>query len=115
MLSFFRLCLEYNGLGKDENSTKLSGLIDSEAVTSLLESEQFVAIKIESDKEEYNQFVKICELNIGTGHVISSEKISYLFVYILCSSRSTRSRSLNLLHSEWYSAQGRHERCQVGR
>lgn len=38
----------------------MTELIDNELVTAQLESESFVAIKVQSDKEEYMQFAKIC-------------------------------------------------------
>lgn len=48
-------------LGKDENSKAMTKLIDNKAIAGKLESNAFVAIKIESDKEEYIQFAKICK------------------------------------------------------
>lgn len=47
--------------GKDEISQQMTNLINSESVSSRLESSSFVAIRIQSDKEEYMQFAKICE------------------------------------------------------
>jgi hypothetical protein len=35
--------------------------IDSEPISRMLESQSFVSIKVESDKEEYMQFAKICK------------------------------------------------------
>lgn len=39
----------------------MTKLIDNAAIAKKLESNAFVAIKIESDKEEYIQFAKICK------------------------------------------------------
>lgn len=47
--------------GNDENSKRMTELINSENVSSRLESKSFVAIKIQSDKEEYMNFAKICK------------------------------------------------------
>lgn len=48
-------------LGHDENSKQMTELIDNDSIKSKLESESFVAIKLDSDKEEYMQFAKICK------------------------------------------------------
>ncbi|CAG9800709.1 unnamed protein product [Chironomus riparius] len=48
--------------GKDENSQTLTKYINSEAISSRLQSKSFVAIRIESDKPEYIQFCKIYQL-----------------------------------------------------
>lgn len=39
----------------------MTELINNDSIKSKLESESFVAIKVESDKEEYMQFAKICK------------------------------------------------------
>lgn len=49
--------------GNDENSKQLTELINSDSVAARLESKSFVAIKIQSDKEEYMNFAKICEFS----------------------------------------------------
>lgn len=48
-------------IGKDENSNKLTAMIDDERISSILESNSFVAITIHSDSQEYVQFAKICK------------------------------------------------------
>lgn len=48
--------------GKDENSTKLSKFIDEPRVKSKLETDDFVAIKIESDSQAYMQFASIYQM-----------------------------------------------------
>lgn len=39
----------------------MTDLINSEQIKQKLESDSFVAVKIESDKEEYMHFAKICK------------------------------------------------------
>lgn len=53
--------MKFNFSGKDEVSKKVTDFINNEAVSSRLESEKFVAIKIQSDQDEYMQFAKICK------------------------------------------------------
>lgn len=50
----------------------MTTLLDSQKVSELVESPSFVAIKVESGKEEYTQFARICELWFlnRKGHVI---------------------------------------------
>lgn len=48
--------------GNDEMSAKLRRFIDEEKIRSKLESEHFVAIKIDSGSESYMQFAQICKL-----------------------------------------------------
>lgn len=43
---------------------ELSNLINNDKITQKLESESFVAIKIDSEKEEYVQFCKICKYSM---------------------------------------------------
>lgn len=47
--------------GQDEDSKQMTELISNESVSAKLESESFVAIRVQSDKEEYMQFAKICK------------------------------------------------------
>lgn len=49
-------------VGKDENSKQMTELINNESITTKLESQAFVAIRLDSDKEEYIMFAKICKL-----------------------------------------------------
>lgn len=42
----------------------MTELINNDSVAARLESKSFVAIKIQSDKEEYMNFAKICEFSI---------------------------------------------------
>ncbi|KAJ9592417.1 hypothetical protein L9F63_015937 [Diploptera punctata] len=48
--------------GQDDVSRTAAVTVDSEAVSSKLETEDFVAIKLESDSETYRQFVQIYQL-----------------------------------------------------
>uniref|UniRef100_A0A1L8DT63 UBX domain-containing protein 4 n=1 Tax=Nyssomyia neivai TaxID=330878 RepID=A0A1L8DT63_9DIPT len=48
--------------GTDELSINLGGLIDSDTIRKYLESERFVAIRIESGSEAYQQFAQIYQL-----------------------------------------------------
>jgi UBX domain-containing protein 1/4 len=48
--------------GKDDNSKCITNILNTESISSKLKSEMFVAVKIESDKEEYLQFCKIFQL-----------------------------------------------------
>jgi hypothetical protein len=78
--------------GKDESSKQMTELIENEAITHKLESDAFVSVKVESDKEEYMQFAKICksrETSSAQRHVTSN---CTLF------SRSTRSCPFNIFH-----------------
>ncbi|CRK96074.1 CLUMA_CG009510, isoform A [Clunio marinus] len=48
--------------GTDENSKQMTEWLNSDLVSTTLESKKFVSIKIQSDKEEYIQFAKIYQL-----------------------------------------------------
>jgi hypothetical protein len=48
--------------GKDDLSKSIAATIDSTAISSKLESEDFVVIKINSGSETYRQFAQICIL-----------------------------------------------------
>jgi hypothetical protein len=48
--------------GKDDASRNTASAVDDVAVSSTLESEDFVAIKIDSGSEAYTQFAQICIL-----------------------------------------------------
>lgn len=48
--------------GADELSQNLTVTISDSRIRLLLESDRFVAIKIQSDSEAYGQFVQICKL-----------------------------------------------------
>lgn len=39
----------------------MTELIDNEQIKQKLESDSFVAVKVESDKEDYMHFAKICK------------------------------------------------------
>lgn len=49
--------------GKDESTQKLSNFINAQKIREKLESDDFVAIKIESDSQAYMQFATICKCN----------------------------------------------------
>lgn len=49
-------------LGTDDLSQKLTSIINEDSVKRELESNAFVAIKIQSDSEAYVQFAQICIL-----------------------------------------------------
>lgn len=48
--------------GKDGASIKAAATVDNVAVSSKLESDEFVVIKLDSESEAYRQFVQICIL-----------------------------------------------------
>lgn len=48
-------------LGRDDISKQMTELIDNEQIKQKLESDSFVAVKVESDKEDYMHFAKICK------------------------------------------------------
>lgn len=50
--------------GKDDTSTQLSQIIESREISSRLEQDHFVAIKIESGTETYRFFAQICILEL---------------------------------------------------
>lgn len=50
-----------NFTGTDELSTSFTSLINDDRVRAKLESDDFVAIKVESDSEAYKQFAQICK------------------------------------------------------
>ena len=56
--------------GKDGVSVNAAATVDNVAVSSKLESDNFVVIKLDSGSEAYRQFVQICIL---TGKCLKSE------------------------------------------
>jgi hypothetical protein len=48
--------------GEDDSSKSMAATIDNTAVSSKLESEDFVVIRINSGSEAYRQFTQICIL-----------------------------------------------------
>jgi hypothetical protein len=60
--------VDVNGLplflfeGKDDASINAAAAVDNVAVSSKLELDEFVVIKLESGSEVYRQFVQICIL-----------------------------------------------------
>ncbi|KAG5678513.1 hypothetical protein PVAND_008180 [Polypedilum vanderplanki] len=48
--------------GQDENSSRMTEMMNDESVSSKLQSDSFVAIRIKSDKPEYEHFRKIYQL-----------------------------------------------------
>jgi len=48
--------------GKDGASINAAATVDNVAVSSKLESDEFVVIKLDSESEAYRQFVQICIL-----------------------------------------------------
>lgn len=48
--------------GKDGASISAAAAVDNAAVSSKLESDEFVAIKLDSGSEAYRHFVQICIL-----------------------------------------------------
>lgn len=57
-------CYKYDvfSLGKDDASVQLAQAIDTTEVSSRLEEEHFVAIRLESGSEAYRFFAQICIL-----------------------------------------------------
>ncbi|XP_036338013.1 UBX domain-containing protein 4 [Rhagoletis pomonella] len=88
--------------GKDESTTKLTNFINSQKIREKLESDDFVAIKIESDSQSYMQFATIYQvvpvpsiffigksgtpLEIGTGIIASVEELEEKINKVLTSS-----------------------------
>uniref|UniRef100_A0A0K8V3S4 UBX domain-containing protein 4 n=1 Tax=Bactrocera latifrons TaxID=174628 RepID=A0A0K8V3S4_BACLA len=99
--------------GKDESTQKLSNFINAQKIREKLESDDFVAIKIESDSQAYMQFATIYQvvpvpsiffigktgtpLEIGTGIIASigelEEKINKVLTLSGHSTPSTQSSS----------------------
>lgn len=50
-------------IGTDEMSTAFTELINNETVRTKLESDDFVAIRVQSDSEAYMQFAAICKVS----------------------------------------------------
>jgi hypothetical protein len=48
-------------LGSDENSAKIRGMLEDSKISHKLNTNDFVAIEINSDTESYMQFAQICE------------------------------------------------------
>jgi hypothetical protein len=48
--------------GEDDSSKSIAATVDNTAVSSKLESEDFVVIRINSGSEAYRQFAQICIL-----------------------------------------------------
>jgi 5-methylcytosine-specific restriction endonuclease McrBC regulatory subunit McrC len=48
--------------GKDDASKNTAAAVDNVAISSKLESKDFVAIKLDSGSEAYRQFAQICIL-----------------------------------------------------
>jgi hypothetical protein len=48
-------------LGSDENSAKIRGMLEDSKISNKLNTNDFVAIEINSDTESYMQFAQICE------------------------------------------------------
>uniref|UniRef100_D3TPU2 UBX domain-containing protein 4 n=1 Tax=Glossina morsitans morsitans TaxID=37546 RepID=D3TPU2_GLOMM len=85
--------------GKDETTEKLSGFIDELAVREKLESDDFVAVKIQSESEAYMQFASIYQmvpvpsiffigksgapLEIATGIIDSADELATKIVKVL--------------------------------
>ncbi|XP_054734164.1 UBX domain-containing protein 4 [Anastrepha obliqua] len=105
--------------GKNESTTKLSNFLNDEKVRRMLESDDFVAIKIESDSQSYMQFATIYQvvpvpsiffigksgtpLEIGTGIIASVEELEEKINKVLIASgRSTPSvsSSTSLIEAE---------------
>uniref|UniRef100_A0A034W169 UBX domain-containing protein 4 n=2 Tax=Endopterygota TaxID=33392 RepID=A0A034W169_BACDO len=105
--------------GKDESTQKLSNFINAQKIREKLESDDFVAIKIESDSQAYMQFATIYQvvpvpsiffigktgtpLEIGTGIIASigelEEKINKVLTLSGHSTPSTQS-STTLITAE---------------
>ncbi|XP_061390494.1 UBX domain-containing protein 4 [Musca vetustissima] len=96
--------------GKDENSAKLSKFIDDPKIKDKLQSDDFVAIKIESQSETYMQFAAIYQivpvpsiffigktgtpLDITTGVVASVEELeSKIFKVLELAGKSPKTSS----------------------
>lgn len=55
---------EHTHTGSDESSQAFTAMINTDAIRKELESEDFVAIKVQSDSEAYMQFAQICKVSI---------------------------------------------------
>lgn len=91
--------------GNDEMSAKLRRFIDEEKIRSKLESEHFVAIKIDSGSESYMQFAQICKLYFF-GFSFETTLLTYLHKLIrqrnneiLC--QFSRRMEANTLHQSY--------------
>lgn len=62
--------------GNDESSIAFTAMINTDTIRKELESEDFVAIKVQSDSEAYMQFAQICK--------VSMKLISNLYSSIGC-------------------------------
>lgn len=51
--------------GSDDKSVQITNIINNEAITNKLESENFVAIKIEANSVPHQQFSEICMTNLS--------------------------------------------------
>lgn len=49
--------------GSDELSTAFSDMVNNDVIRNKLESDDFVAIKVQSDSEAYIQFAQICKVS----------------------------------------------------
>ncbi|XP_067612612.1 UBX domain-containing protein 4 [Eurosta solidaginis] len=106
--------------GKDESTQKLSNFVNDQRIREKLESDDFVAIKIESDSQAYMQFATIYQvvpvpsiffigktgtpLEIGTGIIASvkelEDKISKVLLASGRSMPSESSSSASLIEAE---------------
>lgn len=53
----------FDRIGTDEMSTAFTELINNEIIRTKLESDDFVAIRVQSDSEAYMQFAAICKVS----------------------------------------------------
>lgn len=70
-------------LGKDDASVQLAQAIDAAEVSSRLEEEHFVAIRLESGSEAYRFFAQICIFLYNSLHLTSFSFISYILKVFL--------------------------------
>lgn len=61
----------FDRIGTDEMSTAFTELINTDIVRTKLESDDFVAIRVQSDSEAYMQFAAICKVSHKSINVIN--------------------------------------------
>lgn len=102
----------FNFAGTDELSASFTLLIDDDRIRNKLESDDFVAVKVQSDSEAYKQFAQICKHSIRP-----SVSLFWILVnreYFCC--RQIGAVSINFFHREkWHPHRNSHRRCQNGR
>lgn len=62
--------MSWTCVGADETSLAFTSLINDDRVRGKLESDDFVAIKVQSESESYIQFAQICKCSAYTEYAI---------------------------------------------